>query len=317
MSHIFLDWWLDLFRIISRIFDSMKLSDLETERTEWMTTTCNHALYSLVDVFTQHFDILHKILLEPLFSKLLWCCSQENEQLAKSGTNCLENLVILCGSKFDEESWSLTVNYIDRIFKDTLPHELLVWKPNATKLRDENEQIFSIFKIKSIVQVELVKTVDNIVFYPSTSKKEDDALLLKIEEELNERQNEINAKQKQVFIYSSTKSMDKLDSNSISLNSENLVNGNDEFGDFQSTKDPNDDKQEQNQDLNQTKTSVSTSNESFKLNESFGMYQFMNTTTLLRLVDYLVQSHEFAKSFNCNQEQRNVLWHAGLQGNFK
>jgi hypothetical protein len=172
----------------------------------------------------------------------------------------------------------------------------------------------------------LIQTVDNLIFYPSTSKKEDDSLLLKIEEELNERQLELNAKQKQVFIYS-TKSIDKLDSNSISLNSDNRDNieCNDEFGDFndyQSTKE--DDKQQKqlnnsnnSNNINQIKsTPASTINENFKMNENLGMYQFMSTTVLLKLADYLVRSHEFAKSFNCNQEQRNVLWHAGMQGNF-
>ena len=316
------DWWMDLFLIISRIFDSMKLGDVQTDRAEWMTTTCNHALYSLVDVFTQHFDQLHEILLEPLFTKLLWCCSQENEQLAKSGTNCLENLVISCGSKFTEDSWRLTVSYIDRIFTDTLPYDLLVWRPDANR-REDVDQIFAVFKIKSIVQVELIQTVDNIVFYPSASKKEDDALLLKIEEEINERQTKLNAKQKKVFIYSSTKSMENLENQSVSANSESHNPGDketaaadeeDEFAEFSTYQSTHEDPASR---PNAANKSASTIDESYKAYESLGMYQYMSTATLLKLADYLIRSHEFAKSFNCNQEQRNVLWHAGLQGNVK
>lgn len=33
------------------------------ERTEWMNTTCNHTLFSVVDIFTQFYDVLHDILL--------------------------------------------------------------------------------------------------------------------------------------------------------------------------------------------------------------------------------------------------------------
>lgn len=33
--------------------------------------------------------------------------------------------------------------------------------------------LFQILTIKSLVQVELIQTIDNIIFYPSTSKKED------------------------------------------------------------------------------------------------------------------------------------------------
>nr|NVI78033.1 Sec71 ortholog [Cucujiformia] len=35
-------WWQDLFQIIFRIFDNMKLPEQQNEKSEWMTTTCNH-----------------------------------------------------------------------------------------------------------------------------------------------------------------------------------------------------------------------------------------------------------------------------------
>nr|MBE5727144.1 Sec71 ortholog [Cucujiformia] len=35
-------WWKDLFKILFRIFDNMKLPEQHTEKAEWMTTTCNH-----------------------------------------------------------------------------------------------------------------------------------------------------------------------------------------------------------------------------------------------------------------------------------
>ena len=41
-----------------------------------MTTTCNHALYAVVDVFTQYFEVLSDVLLEDMFSHLLWCVQQ-------------------------------------------------------------------------------------------------------------------------------------------------------------------------------------------------------------------------------------------------
>ncbi|GBP14162.1 Brefeldin A-inhibited guanine nucleotide-exchange protein 1 [Eumeta japonica] len=40
------NWWKDLFNVIFRIFDNMKLPEHVTEKSEWMTTTCNHALYA-------------------------------------------------------------------------------------------------------------------------------------------------------------------------------------------------------------------------------------------------------------------------------
>jgi len=50
----------------------------------------------------------------------------DNEQLARSGTNCLENLVISNGTKFSMTTWSDTCNCIEDIFHDTVPHRLVV-----------------------------------------------------------------------------------------------------------------------------------------------------------------------------------------------
>ena len=41
-----------------------------------MTTTCNHALYAIIDVFTQYFDILAEILLDDMYGHLEWCVKQ-------------------------------------------------------------------------------------------------------------------------------------------------------------------------------------------------------------------------------------------------
>lgn len=85
-----------------------------------MTTTCNHTLYALMDVFVQYFETLSPVLLEKILEQLLWCVQQgiaplllslsfinnsDNEQLARSGTNCLENLVVMVGPQFNEEIW--------------------------------------------------------------------------------------------------------------------------------------------------------------------------------------------------------------------
>ena len=46
------------------------------QKSEWMTTTCNHALYAVIDVFTQYFEVLSDVLLEDMFLHLLWCVQQ-------------------------------------------------------------------------------------------------------------------------------------------------------------------------------------------------------------------------------------------------
>ncbi len=45
--------------------------------------------------------------------------------------------------------------------------------------------------------------------------------------------------------------------------------------------------------------------------EDQGMYQYLTSPQLFQLVDCLIESHNFAKAFNSNHEQRNILWKAG------
>ncbi|KAK7489018.1 hypothetical protein BaRGS_00019679, partial [Batillaria attramentaria] len=285
-------WWRDLFRIIFRIFDNMKLPEQVNEKAEWMTTTCNHALYAIIDVFTQYYETLNPILLDELYQMLKWCVQQDNEQLARSGTNCLENLVISNGNKFSTEVWDNTCACMLDIFKSTIPHALLTWRPEGveleppspttnpdsppdyqstdsqrlqradsvhsvastvsqeskdhkiprSKVQASDQQLFQGLLIRCVVQLELIQTIDNIVFFPATSKKEDAENLAVAQGSVDESH----------------------------------------------LWDPSHDLQHEDQ----------------------GMYQFLSSPQLLMFTDCLLESHRFAKQFNSNHEQRNVLWKA-------
>uniref|UniRef100_A0A8C7JCN1 ARF guanine nucleotide exchange factor 1 n=1 Tax=Oncorhynchus kisutch TaxID=8019 RepID=A0A8C7JCN1_ONCKI len=269
-------WWQDLFRIIFRIFDNMKLPEQQTEKAEWMTTTCNHALYAICDVFTQYFEPLSDILLDDILSQLYWCVQQDNEQLARSGTNCLENVVILNGEKFSPEIWDKTCNCMLDIFKTTIPHALLTWRPAGgegelmpqydlsnldsisqksvdiqTRTEDQQsvckmqeQRLFSALLIKCVVQLELIQTIDNMVFFPASSRKED-------------AENLAAAQRDAVDAYVQLEAQDQ------------------------------------------------------------GMYHYLTSDQLFKLLDCLLESHRFAKAFNSNNEQRTVLWKAGFKGKSK
>uniref|UniRef100_A0A1A8D025 ADP-ribosylation factor guanine nucleotide-exchange factor 2 (Brefeldin A-inhibited) n=2 Tax=Nothobranchius kadleci TaxID=1051664 RepID=A0A1A8D025_NOTKA len=284
-------WWHDLFRIVFRIFDNMKLPEQQTEKTEWMTTTCNHALYAICDVFTQFYEPLSEILLEDIFTQLQWCVKQDNEQLARSGTNCLENLVILNGEKFSPEVWNVTCSCMLEIFQNTSPHVLLTWRPagqdeeaadgkhfdadfdsqsqssydralserghsqmssddtwkGRSNARVSDQRLFAGLLIKCVVQLELIQTVDNIVFFPATSKKEDAENMAAAQRDALE----------------------------------------------ESEADWEDSRPDQ------------------------GMYRHMTSAHLFKLLDCLLESHNFAKDFNSNNEQRTALWRAGFKGKSK
>uniref|UniRef100_A0A663MV91 ADP ribosylation factor guanine nucleotide exchange factor 1 n=1 Tax=Athene cunicularia TaxID=194338 RepID=A0A663MV91_ATHCN len=270
-------WWQDLFRIVFRIFDNMKLPEQQTEKAEWMTTTCNHALYAICDVFTQYLEVLSDVLLDDIFAQLYWCVQQDNEQLARSGTNCLENVVILNGEKFTLEIWDKTCTCMLDIFKTTIPHapfcgllleslqyvhvSFIMGSPGLGTDSAEGQdhlpppvdnspnaapdtKLFAALLIKCVVQLELIQTIDNIVFFPATSKKED---------------------------------------------AENLAAAQRDAVDF----DVHVDTQDQ------------------------GMYRFLTSQQLFKLLDCLLESHRFAKAFNSNNEQRTALWKAGFKGKSK
>ncbi|XP_056588700.1 brefeldin A-inhibited guanine nucleotide-exchange protein 2 isoform X2 [Triplophysa dalaica] len=283
-------WWHDLFRIIFRIFDNMKLPEQQTEKTEWMTTTCNHALYAICDVFTQFYEPLSEVLLVDIFAQLQWCVKQDNEHLARSGTNCLENLVILNGEKFSPEVWDITCACMLDIFQTTSPHALLTWRPagqeeevgegkhmdvevdsqsqssyertlserghsQMSTASDEtwkgksqgvsDHRLFAGLLMKCVVQLELIQTIDNIVFYPATSKREDAENMAAAQRDALE-----------------------------------------EAEDGETEPDP-------------------------------GMYKHLSSQHLFKLLDCLLESHQFAKDFNSNNEQRTSLWRAGFKGKSK
>uniref|UniRef100_A0A3Q0T2Q7 ARF guanine nucleotide exchange factor 1 n=1 Tax=Amphilophus citrinellus TaxID=61819 RepID=A0A3Q0T2Q7_AMPCI len=255
-------WWQDLFRIVFRIFDNMKLPEQQTEKAEWMTTTCNHALYAICDVFTQYFESLNGVLLDDILAQLYWCVQQDNEQLARSGTNCLENVVILNGEKFSPETWDKTCNCMLDIFKTTIPHYLcLLYSQDSVSQKSvdiqsrsddqhsiskiQEQRLFSALLIKCVVQLELIQTIDNIVFFPATSKKED---------------------------------------------AENFAAA-------------------QRDAVCASDVSVETQDQ--------GMYRYLTSEQLFKLLDCLLESHHFAKAFNSNNEQRTLLWKAGFKGKSK
>lgn len=109
-------------------------------------------------------------------------------------------------------------------------------------------------QIKCVVQLELIQTIDNIIFFPTTSKKEDAETLAMATADLNQ-------------------------SGAVSV--------------------------------------ISIGEQSECQREEQGMYSYLSTTHLMKFVDCLIESHRFAKNFNQNQEQRNILWKSGFKGSVK
>ncbi|XP_067108829.1 brefeldin A-inhibited guanine nucleotide-exchange protein 1-like [Osmerus mordax] len=298
-------WWQDLFRIIFRIFDNMKLPEQQTEKAEWMTTTCNHALYAICDVFTQYFESLSDILLEDILSQLYWCVQQDNEQLARSGTNCLENVVILNGEKFSPEIWDKTCNCMLDIFKTTIPHALLAWRPTVI----EGEPMVP-FDLDSISQ----KSVD------IQSRAEDQQSVCsgdRISQD-NQRQRTYSGssgtyedgprartpariQEQRLFSALLIKCVVQLE----------LIQTIDNIVFFPATS-----RKEDAENLAAAQRD-GVDGDVRAEGQDQGMYRYLASEQLFKLLDCLLESHRFAKAFNSNNEQRTVLWKAGFKGKSK
>ncbi|XP_073344293.1 brefeldin A-inhibited guanine nucleotide-exchange protein 1 isoform X3 [Pagrus major] len=304
-------WWQDLFRIVFRIFDNMKLPEQQTEKAEWMTTTCNHALYAICDVFTQYFESLSDVLLDDILAQLYWCVQQDNEQLARSGTNCLENVVILNGEKFSLETWDKTCNCMLDIFKTTIPHALLTWRPAGADGEHMTTQSLSDKQLDSISQKSVdiqsrcddqhsIGSADRVAMenrrhsqYSSTSGMCEDSSRSRTPAKVQEQR---------LFSALLIKCVVQLE----------LIQTIDNIVFFPATSKKEDAENfaaAQRDAVYVVDVPVETQDQ--------GMYRYLTSEQLFKLLDCLLESHRFAKAFNSNNEQRTLLWKAGFKGKSK
>ena len=144
-----------------------------------MDTTCNHALYSMTDVFNEFFHKLTPILLHDLLSQFQWCVQQENDQLSKSAVSCLENLVLTNRPKMDLETEHTVLRFLTEIITctliptpqthiDFLPHDRMVsippLTPNSTSVKSMKHRIQ--------VHLEIIASIRRMIF--GVSMKETD-----------------------------------------------------------------------------------------------------------------------------------------------
>ncbi|XP_078072415.1 brefeldin A-inhibited guanine nucleotide-exchange protein 1 isoform X5 [Mustelus asterias] len=302
-------WWQDLFRIVFRIFDNMKLPEQQTEKAEWMTTTCNHALYAICDVFTQYFEVLNDVLLVDIFAQLYWCVQQDNEQLARSGTNCLENVVILNGEKFLPETWDKTCNCMLDIFKTTIPHALLSWRPSHTESdsslqADAGEKQLDAISQKSVdilSKGDDQQSVTSAERNPSDWRQSQFSLVSNVSDDATKAKTPSKISEQKLFAALLIKCVVQLE----------LIQTIDNIVFFPATS-----KKEDAENLAAAQRDAIDTDVHIEKQDQ-GMYHYLTSKQLFKLLDCLLESHRFAKSFNSNNEQRTALWKAGFKGKSK
>ncbi|PIC44981.1 hypothetical protein B9Z55_005163 [Caenorhabditis nigoni] len=110
------EWWKDLFDIIFKIFNPTKIEIHDKDKQEWISTTCNHAMPKVVDVFTKHFSLLSVELLPRIYKQFSDFLQQHNEQLSLCAISCFEWLITRNGERFTESMWTQTIDLIENLF---------------------------------------------------------------------------------------------------------------------------------------------------------------------------------------------------------
>uniref|UniRef100_A0A914LSY1 SEC7 domain-containing protein n=1 Tax=Meloidogyne incognita TaxID=6306 RepID=A0A914LSY1_MELIC len=163
------------------------------QKNEWMITTCNHALYAIVDVFSEYYVSLGPLLLPEIYKQLYWCVEQGNELLARSAINCLENLVVSNGNKFNRQMWDQTTEQLIRIFDCSVvdvdsteslsnahPAKPAIASATNSPSTTPNDEGCGSFEdcvllssiTRCIIQLEVVDAVSNILFGRNAFKVE-------------------------------------------------------------------------------------------------------------------------------------------------
>ncbi|KAI1340380.1 guanine nucleotide exchange factor for ADP ribosylation factor [Xylariaceae sp. FL0016] len=93
------------------------------ELSVWLSTTMIQALRNMIILFTHYFGAL-EYMLDRFLELLALCICQENDTIARIGSNCLQQLILQNVTKFNEEHWSKIVGAFCELFERTTAYQL-------------------------------------------------------------------------------------------------------------------------------------------------------------------------------------------------
>lgn len=89
----------------------------------WLSTTMIQALRNMITLFTHYFESLG-YMLDRFLDLLALCICQENDTIARIGSNCLQQLILQNVTKFEPEHWAKIVGSFVELFERTTAHQL-------------------------------------------------------------------------------------------------------------------------------------------------------------------------------------------------
>ncbi|OAX85339.1 hypothetical protein ACJ72_00268 [Emergomyces africanus] len=109
------------------------------ELSVWLSTTMIQALRNMITLFTHYFDSL-EYMLDRFLELLTLCICQENDTIARIGSNCLQQLILQNVSKFQQKHWTKIVGAFVELFEKTTAYELFTAASTTTSTRESEAQ---------------------------------------------------------------------------------------------------------------------------------------------------------------------------------
>ncbi|EFE40257.1 hypothetical protein TRV_05013 [Trichophyton verrucosum HKI 0517] len=110
------------------------------ELSVWLSTTMIQALRNMITLFTHYFDSL-EYMLDRFLGLLTLCICQENDTIARIGSNCLQQLILQNVIKFTPEHWEKIVGAFVELFERTTAYELFTAATTAPGMAPERRNI--------------------------------------------------------------------------------------------------------------------------------------------------------------------------------
>ncbi|KAL5116172.1 guanine nucleotide exchange protein for ADP-robosylation factor [Pleosporales sp. CAS-2024a] len=106
-----------IFMVLKSKSEMTKVLNHE-ELSVWLSTTMIQALRNMIKLFTHFFESL-EYMLDRFLDLLGLCICQENDTLARIGSNCLQQLILQNVQKFGPTHWNQIVNAFVELFHRT------------------------------------------------------------------------------------------------------------------------------------------------------------------------------------------------------
>ncbi len=107
------------------------------ELSVWLSTTMIQALRNMITLFTHYFESL-EYMLDRFLDLLTLCICQENDTIARIGSNCLQQLILQNVTKFEPKHWSKIVGAFVELFERTTAHQLFAAATSSSHVSEDS-----------------------------------------------------------------------------------------------------------------------------------------------------------------------------------